>query len=74
MIVLFDNVDDAGVALEPGLGPVPVTDIDRAKAFYVHELGFEEGAELRPGRGVRMVRLTLPGSGESLLMAARRSG
>ena len=73
MIVLFDQIDDTGVALGAAGGqvPVPVTDIDRAKAFYVDELGFEEEGELRPGQGVRLVRLTPPGTGGSLLLAAR---
>jgi hypothetical protein len=72
MIVLFDNLNHAGVALggAGGLAPVPVTDIDRAKAFY-QELGFEDEGELRPGQGVRLVRLTPPGTGDSLLLAAR---
>jgi catechol 2,3-dioxygenase-like lactoylglutathione lyase family enzyme len=75
MIVLFDKVDDAGVAIggEGGLVPVPVTDIDRAKAFYVDELGFEEEADTRAGQGIRLVRLTPPGSGGALLLATRRS-
>jgi hypothetical protein len=73
MIVLFDTVGDAGVALggEGGRAPVPVTDIERAKSFYVDELGFEEKADLCPGQGVRLVRLTPPGSSRSLLLAAR---
>jgi hypothetical protein len=73
MIVLFDKVSDAGVALGGvgGRAPVPVTDIDRAKSFYVDELGFEEEAELCPGQGVRLVRLTPPEAGGSLLLAAR---
>jgi catechol 2,3-dioxygenase-like lactoylglutathione lyase family enzyme len=32
------------------LVPVPVSDIDRAKAFYIDRLGFDEGADLRPHR------------------------
>jgi catechol 2,3-dioxygenase-like lactoylglutathione lyase family enzyme len=73
MIVLFDQIDDAGVAIgaADGLAPVPVTDIDAAKAFYVDELGFEEEADTRPGQGVRLVRLTPPGARASLLLAAR---
>jgi catechol 2,3-dioxygenase-like lactoylglutathione lyase family enzyme len=73
MIVLFDQIDDAGVAIGAAGGrvPVPVTDVDEAKAFYVDELGFEEEADLRPGRGVRLVRLTPPGARGSLLLAAR---
>lgn len=46
--------------------PVPVADIDRAKAFYAEQLGFavDLGMELAPGR--RMVQLTPPGSGCSV--------
>ena len=70
--MLFDNLGHAGVALggAGGRAPVPVTDIDRAKAFY-EGLGFEDEGELRPGQGVRLVRLTPPGSCGSLLLAAR---
>jgi hypothetical protein len=73
MIVLFDQIDDAGVAIGAAAGPVPVTDIDEAKAFYVDELGFAEEADIRPGQGVRLVRVTL-GSRDSLLLAARSRG
>ena len=73
MIVLFDKMADAGVAIGAAAGhvPVPVTDIDEAKAFYVDELGFEEEADIEPGDGVRLVRLAPRGSCESLLLVAR---
>jgi predicted enzyme related to lactoylglutathione lyase len=74
MIVLFDQIDDAGVAIGAagaGLAPVPVTDIDEAKAFYVDVLGFEEEAEVDAGGGVRLVRLAPRGSCASILLAAR---
>jgi hypothetical protein len=70
MIVLFDHIEDAGVAIGAAAAPVPVTDIDEAKAFYVDELGFAEEADMRPGQDIRLVRLTL-GSRDSLLLAAR---
>jgi hypothetical protein len=73
MIVLFDQAEGAGVAVQPELelSPVLVTDIERAKAYYVDELGFEEDADLRPGAGVRVVRLRRPGVSGPLLLAAR---
>jgi predicted enzyme related to lactoylglutathione lyase len=46
--------------------PLPVTDVDRAKAFYVERLGFVEDVDVRPAEGVRVVQLTPPGSACSI--------
>ena len=48
------------------LVPVPVADVDRAKAFYVERLGFTEDVDVRPVDGVRVVQLTPPGSACSI--------
>jgi predicted enzyme related to lactoylglutathione lyase len=48
------------------LVPVPVTDVDRAKEFYVERLGFVEDVDVRPAEGVRVVQLTPPGSACSI--------
>jgi predicted enzyme related to lactoylglutathione lyase len=48
------------------LVPLPVTDVDRAKAFYVDALGFVEDVDVRPAEGVRVVQLTPPGSACSI--------
>ncbi len=45
---------------------VPVSDVDRAKAFYTDGLGFVEDVDVRPAEGVRVVRLTPPGSACSI--------
>jgi catechol 2,3-dioxygenase-like lactoylglutathione lyase family enzyme len=45
--------------------PLPVSDIDRAKAFYV-SLGWRVDADLFLAKGVRVVQLTPPGSGCSI--------
>ena len=37
------------------LVPIPVGDVDRAKAFYVERLGFVEDVDVRPADGVRVV-------------------
>ena len=50
------------------LVPIPVGDVDRAKAFYVERLGFVEDVDVRPGDGVRVVQLTPPGSACSIGM------
>ena len=48
------------------LVPIPVTDVDRAKAFYADQVGFHVDVDVRPADGVRVVQLTPPGSGCSI--------
>ena len=52
------------------LVPIPVADIDRAKAFYTEQLGFGADHDVRPADGVRVVQLTPPGSACSILLSA----
>jgi catechol 2,3-dioxygenase-like lactoylglutathione lyase family enzyme len=47
---------------------VPVTDVDRAKAFYVDQLGFVCDADTQPTPQMRVVQLTPPGSRCSLTL------
>ena len=51
------------------LVPIPVTDVDRAKTFYVERLGFVEDVDVQPAAGVRVVQLTPAGSACSIGMA-----
>ncbi len=44
------------------LVPVPVSDVDRAKAFYVEKAGFKLEVDTRPTDTMRVVQLTPPGS------------
>jgi len=48
------------------LVPIPVADVDRAKAFYVDKLGFADDVDVRPADGVRVVQVTPPGSACSI--------
>ena len=48
------------------LVPLPVTDVDRAKAFYTDQLGFVADVDVAPAPGVRVVQLTPPGSACSI--------
>ena len=48
------------------LVPIPVVDVDRAKAFYIEKLGFNEDVDVEPAEGVRVVQLTPPGSACSI--------
>ena len=41
---------------------VPVSDVDRAKAFYVDQVGFTCDHDAAPSDAVRVVQLTPPGS------------
>jgi predicted enzyme related to lactoylglutathione lyase len=50
------------------LVPIPVTDVDRAKAFYADQLGFVADVDVQPADGVRVVQLTPPGSACSIGM------
>ena len=50
------------------LVPVPVSDVDRAKAFYVEKLGFHADHDVQPGNGMRVVQLTPPGSACSIVI------
>jgi len=47
---------------------VPVTDIDRAKAFYAEQLGFRVDHDTTVGPGRRVVQLTPRGSGCSIVI------
>jgi catechol 2,3-dioxygenase-like lactoylglutathione lyase family enzyme len=47
---------------------VPVSDVDRAKAFYSDQLGFNVDHDTRIGDGNRVVQLTPPGSGCSVVI------
>jgi catechol 2,3-dioxygenase-like lactoylglutathione lyase family enzyme len=48
------------------LVPVPVVDIDRAKAFYRDQLGFHLDVDVSPQAGIHVVQLTPPGSACSI--------
>jgi catechol 2,3-dioxygenase-like lactoylglutathione lyase family enzyme len=50
------------------LVPVPVTDVDRAKSFYVDQVGFVADHDHRVHDGLRFVQLTPPGSTCSVVL------
>jgi predicted enzyme related to lactoylglutathione lyase len=60
------NTQEVAVEMKLELVPVPVGDVDRAKAFYVDQLGFVADLDVRPVDGVRVVQLTPPGSACSI--------
>lgn len=46
--------------------PLPVSDVDRAIAFYADKLGFKKDFDAQPSEGVRVVQFTPAGSGCSV--------
>ena len=48
--------------------PVPVSDIDRAKAFYVDQVGFHADHDIPVNDDLRFVQLTPPGSACSIVL------
>jgi predicted enzyme related to lactoylglutathione lyase len=46
--------------------PVPVSDVDRAKAFYTEKAGFNADHDHRVNENLRFVQLTPPGSACSI--------
>jgi catechol 2,3-dioxygenase-like lactoylglutathione lyase family enzyme len=47
---------------------IPVSDVDRAKAFYVDQVGFNADHDHRVHEGLRFVQLTPPGSACSVVL------
>lgn len=47
---------------------VPVSDVDRAKDFYLGKLGFRLDADTRPTPDLRVVHMTPPGSACSVVI------
>ena len=47
---------------------VPVTDVDRAKKFYVEQVGFNADHDHQVHPGLRFVQLTPPGSACSVVL------
>jgi predicted enzyme related to lactoylglutathione lyase len=50
------------------LVPVPVADVDRAKAFYIEQVGFRLDHDVQTSATMRVVQLTPPGSACSIVM------
>jgi len=47
---------------------IPVTDVDRAKAFYVEQVGFHADHDYQVNPELRFVQLTPPGSACSIVL------
>jgi len=47
---------------------VPVSDLDRAKTFYAEKLGFDVDHDTQVNEATRVIQLTTPGSGCSIVI------
>ena len=50
------------------LVPLPTSDVERSKRFYVDRVGFHLDHDVEPGNGMRVVQLTPPGSACSIVV------
>ena len=48
--------------------PIPVSDVDAAKAFYTEKVGFNLNHDVRPTDAMRVVQMTPPGSACSVVI------
>ena len=48
--------------------PMPVSDVDAAKSFYVEQVGFDLDHDIRPNEAMRVVQMTPPGSACSVVI------
>ncbi len=48
--------------------PMPVSDVDAAKAFYTEKVGFNLDHDVEPADGMRVIQMTPPGSACSVVI------
>jgi catechol 2,3-dioxygenase-like lactoylglutathione lyase family enzyme len=65
-----ENNGEEKMDMKLELVPIAVSDIDRAKAFYVEKIGFNADHDVRPGNGMRVLQLTPPRSSCSIVIGA----
>ena len=50
------------------LVPLPASEVERSKEFYVDRVGFHLDHDVEPGNGLRVIQLTPPGSACSIVI------
>jgi predicted enzyme related to lactoylglutathione lyase len=60
--------EDIKMEMKIELIPVPVTDVDRSKNFYVNNVGFNEDHDHKVNENLRFIQLTPPGSACSIVL------
>ncbi|MDB5167681.1 MAG: glyoxalase [Candidatus Saccharibacteria bacterium] len=54
--------------------PLPISDIETSKAFYIDTVGFNLDHDVQPGNGMRIIQLTPPGSACSIVIGTGMGG
>lgn len=62
------NHNRAALPMKLELVPIPVSDVDRARDFYVQQVGFNLDHDRQHSETVRVVQLTPPGSACSIVI------
>jgi catechol 2,3-dioxygenase-like lactoylglutathione lyase family enzyme len=70
---MTENNPIAAPEMRLELVPVPVSDVDRAKAFY-QQAGFRFDVDVQPVEGMRVVQFTPPGSACSIVFGTGMPG
>lgn len=60
--------EDATVDMKLEVVPIPVSDVDAAKAFYTEKVGFNLDHDVQPNEKMRVVQMTPPGSACSVVI------
>jgi len=68
MLIPPTHEEESTMDMKLELVSVPVADIDRAKAFYVDQVGFVADHDVTVDETLRFVQLTLPGSACSIVL------
>jgi catechol 2,3-dioxygenase-like lactoylglutathione lyase family enzyme len=62
------NSNDTTMEMKLEVVPMPVSNVDAAKAFYTELVGFHLDHDVSPGGGMRVVQMTPPGSACSVVV------
>jgi catechol 2,3-dioxygenase-like lactoylglutathione lyase family enzyme len=65
---LHTDTRDPQIEMHLEVVPIPVSDVDAAKAFYTERVGFNLDHDVRPKEGMRVVQMTPPGSACSVVI------
>jgi predicted enzyme related to lactoylglutathione lyase len=69
----YNHEAGPGPEMRLELIPIPVSNVDRAKAFY-QQVGFTLNVDVQPAEGMRVIQFTPPGSACSIVFGTGMQG